>query len=1080
MAKKYKDAIKEDESNGTASYYHPDEKEALKFLASDSAPAPEQQDLNSHEQDAMAFLNKTPQTPAEPDDSLTLPEMGIKLAEGAGFGMTPYLAGGLGAVGRALGIKGAGNAIKDIDFSGIGSDATLDPKALEAEYDKNYKKEYDLQQGISKKAPLTSLGLNLAGGIATGKMLPTSLLQPLGNVTSELGAATKAQSIIHNIKNAAASGAILGAALPTESPDILDVGALKNRAANAAIGGTMGGVLTGAIEGIPAIADNIKGKAKNLIKNSSFEAGLDAGEKGIIFKTDKYDAMLNDKFDDDLRTIGKAVGAVKDQRSSEVADLAQEYRSSIENLKAQIQGIDEQLAAKTKDLTTANNTDIQRAFSAEKLKLQTKLDDQNNMLSNLIMDNSDLFKKSSSFIQEQLLKAVQKSKVKHESSLAPYANDLPDFWENLLQQNIDKVRGRASEDYKTLGQNLDKVNGALISRYQQDLTKYNGQLPKELFDKYQRLGFNGFDVKDMPVGFNIDAQAPIKKLFDSLNTIKKLPMADDAFAQKVTSLIDDKIKASVLQHAPSEGPIPLDKFKSLLNTSLDNGQETQSVLSRLKDLAAGLGTEDKTVAKKLNDALSAFDNEMRMSQSDTLRGLGQGDIADDILNLNKQYRDFATFRREINQKNAWDRTQNNTDKWAKRMIKDFINSDGYVNNETQQFVDSLINSPNAELKNYGQLLVDLRDKKLKLNQVNPENSEQINKLQTILSTLDSAKTPNVLPERVAGNVIAQKPNVNVQNNMKQIIDNVKIIDKLQREGATPDKIAAAKEELKYALSGKDIVNDLDSLNLSPEFKQQLLQLRDSVVGQKAINAGTHPEQMAISSSLNPNFREELAATEQALKEIENPVAKNILDKLVNLYSKDSADKYTPFNEALQGIVEEGANAKKLKTLGSKRLEYEQFLNELQAEAEAHPELKDVLNQTQDTVKNLIAREENLQGVLSMGSMGLIRSTGGYLGNTLGLMRKAAEPARKLGSGLYQGAKAFGASEEQYAGKNLQSTLEKFKKYKVFNSALKNVQSNMNDFQAMDSVRRAATINSLLQNPDTREAGKQLQEEYLGK
>ncbi len=1040
---------------------------------------------------------------ADDDDSgLSVSDKAIKLAEGGSFGMTPYASGGLGALGRILGIKGAGNALKDIDYSGLGSEATLNPSKLSEAYDTGYNKEQEVQEGISKKSPIESLLLNLAGGLSTGKMLPNKLLQPLGPATAN---ASKAGQIIHNIKNAAIGGAAMGAALPTESPDILSTDAIKNRAVNAGFGGVFGGALTGAIEGVPAVAGALRDKANKIISGTSFESGMDAGLKGMWFKSDAHTKYLSNLFDEDLKTIGTAVGGVKDARQELVKGRATELKNSIKELTNDIKSLettrDTNLKAATKNQMEQHNIQLHSAVETEKAKLSAKLEAMKTEASRLILDNSDLFSRTTGFLEDQIAKKVASNTIKKQTNTDFLKEVGPAQFENKLQGIIKDTGANRSGDYRLLDTKLNDLNNRLIGEYRNDLVKFNGELPPELLSKYEALGFNGANVKNMPDSFNIDASKPINKLFTGLGEFKNEKITDEALMNSLFGTEGkggqiNEIKDTILQHSPQEGPITLNKFRSLLNSDELNG--VQSQISKLRDNAYRLN--DRTLANKLDKLLSTFNNEMRLAQN---AGIATHDpeLAKFILDLNKKYQNFSTFRRNYSNKNEFLQGESKQDSALKREIKQYLQY-GETHPEADKFIRSLTESPNTELQQVGADLKELKSTADQIHAYNPErdiSTSVLEKNKSLLERIKAAqsKDPNLLGgEQTQGinQVLAEKPNVNVQNWLNKILQNKAEIANIKAGTSNPDSIARIKflqDEIDKTLSNGKVLEDLDELNISDKLRAELLNLRTN---REIIDANKTPAQNTVLDDfnqemayINPEGRQPknsmgnpmtksdvLKNSEESLRSLENPQVNTILDKLVGLHNNQDA-----FNAELEKVIRAGADKSKLESLGSKRYQLDKFLKELDSEVKqfSAPEVKSRL---EDMINAIKAREENLRGVVSLNSLGFVSSVPAYAGNLAGLLKKTTQPVRDVNRGIYQGGKAFLGAEDQYASQNLQGVLGKFQKYKMFDAALKNVQSNVNDFQNMDSVRRAAIINSLMQTPETREAAKQLQQEYMGK
>lgn len=1105
MPKSFKDYVKEQQDEGTYFTDVPQWNDD-NIIEDEAVATPEKIEAAKEDVPVWNEQNIINSEVEDPDNKFALPEsLAIKLAQGGGMGMTEYLAGGVGALGRIAGIKGLGNAMKDVDFSGFLTDATLNPTKLEEEYDKAYKTEQQLQREIFEEDPITSVVGNLAGGIATGRMLPTKLVQPLGPAKEGLSTAAR---IGHNVKNAVASGAILGAAMPTQSPDLVDSDALKERLINAGIGGVAGGVLTGAIEGIPAVAKAGADKFGKAIKNTSFGAGFEAGKKGMILKTDKHDAYLANLIDDDLKIFRNEIGGINDVRVKGLAEEISDTNAVIDDITSKIKlytdAKDKLLKDTTKELVDENKLKLINLIDAEKSKFDEALTVAKRNKAKLILDNSDIFKTTTNEIKS--FKNELLSSMKNEIDDLQRSVDvvLPDQMTSELGGDVQALGKSLQGNYKKINSGLDAINKKIISDYQQDLTKYNGELPEELFNKYVGLGFNGKNVKNMPTSFNFNAKEPITNFIDKISEISNLPATDK---DKSTLLkISDGISKLIQNHSPGLGPISLENFQSLMNTRQIGKDTVEAAINPYRDLALSL--ENKTIGRAVLDQFKKFNDSMRLVQAATVEPLDSR-LSKYILDTNKKYANFSALRRAVisGNESVLDPKLIDSDTAIRTNIKNYL-LHGADLSPTKNFLDGLASSPNKRIKDFLTKLENAREKVVQFKSIVPDDNIFVKELDDLLSGVKAADVADInlqQQEQIQGiqNIlnkglsnaptplksgvsVAERLDTPIQN-LKKVLSNISEINRIESGADNPESIERLKflkDEISKIMSDGRVTTALDDLNIDENFKKQLKGLASQ---RYEIDNNLNPRQTSVIGKFNQNMTQMvdgepkilsdiLSENEEYLKNLKSPKVNSLLDKLLKVY-----DDETKFYQQLQSMMEKGADPSELKTLGSKRKEFDLFLDEVLKDSQLMaPDVRARLEQMVQTMK---AREEHLRGVMSAGSIGLWSSIPGFAGNALGLGKPLSYPLRAVGQGVKRAAQAVAPNIDAVATKNTLQYAEQLKKYtkmKMFDSVLKNVNSNINEFNAMNMTRRAAIINSLMQNPDTRETAKQMQEEYLGK
>ena len=162
-----------------------------------------------------------------------------KFTEGATFGFSDELAGAFEAGGQAVGLKGLGGPVTDIEFTG---DPTLDKQKLLEAYQRGREAQRAKQQAAEEQFPKTALAADIAGGLA----MPGGVLKQAGKGALKLGGKQAAKQILKTgARKGAAAGAGIGAlegAGRTEE-DVLSEEGLKDIAESSLYGGLLGGAI---------------------------------------------------------------------------------------------------------------------------------------------------------------------------------------------------------------------------------------------------------------------------------------------------------------------------------------------------------------------------------------------------------------------------------------------------------------------------------------------------------------------------------------------------------------------------------------------------------------------------------------------------------------------------------------------------------------------------------------------------------------------------------------------------------------------------------------------------------------------
>jgi len=133
--------------------------------------------------------------------------------QGATAGFSDEFAGGIEALGKALGVEGAGGKLKDIKLSKEGP--TLDWEVLRDAYQKARDIEREALKKGKEENPSAALAANLAGGVLSpvNKIMPGASMMKQGAVVGGLTGLGAGEGDVKNQLVNTAEGAVMGGAL---------------------------------------------------------------------------------------------------------------------------------------------------------------------------------------------------------------------------------------------------------------------------------------------------------------------------------------------------------------------------------------------------------------------------------------------------------------------------------------------------------------------------------------------------------------------------------------------------------------------------------------------------------------------------------------------------------------------------------------------------------------------------------------------------------------------------------------------------------------------------------------------------
>lgn len=979
-----------------------------------------------------------------------------KLAQGASMNTTPYIAGATGFLGKLFGVDNAGNAIKDIGYN---SEDAFDFGKAADEYSENYQREYDLQNKIQEESPVLSTVANIAGGIATLPALPAKVLMPLGAAAKGAGFVSSAAK---GIGNAAIGGAAMGAIAPTSDAGLNLGERVENAAMGTAFGaglGAAGAALSGGAKVAGKVVDKFKKEAPTL-----YRAG-ELGYEGNFIHSKNYQNELVKRMNNAVEDVNVAVGEIGAKEKGVRDELAATLKIKIEGHKKDLADIDSKLEAKIADLYKSskgkNSRELHKLVdneiaNAEKAKavvterIETLANENKQYFGNIVDETKD-------YKQMQI-----DAKTLEQADAAEIANvQEPDSIKNRIQNSIREVGKYLGNQYNVFEGKLDKI------AEQQS----KGRLEQMINEFRQFHGKN--PSKDMIQSMKNSADAPFR--FGMVDDAGNGPL--QVLRSKIASIGEFNNDPSVVelvekQIAPflQEGDISLQDFRSLLNSTKENS----SILTKVRDAVA-----QKPGSKEYLSAFREFNDSMRQVRNGYIQKIDPK-LAKEFDALNKNYSDYAGYRDKYVKENTI--TQNLTPEQIANLdianttllgkVKQY-GKHGRVDKAAELY-DDFGRSINPEIARNQALLDDYRSAYSAFEDLpKPNVGTDINALDSAIGAVeDVAGISRPSKKQVMGLLKYENGQQISEDDLGKIVKNFAEIRKLEMDPTNPQGLIAIQ---KYKKDIGDILKGEAPQNIQniPEgvaFKIGKLTNEAKVIENKATDAmegariASENQKSALANKYGSSFESKL----DALKELENPTSKNILDDMIKLRSQQN-----DFARKVNDLIAKGADPEALKMTGFEGDRLDQLIAQITERAKGVPNLPD-MKKLSELAMDLNLVNTDIRGTLNTKSLGLIETAGPTVANMLGIVAGKGVKAIDAATGMVKAPINVGA---QMGQKAIAPTVETFRKLKSFDTALKNAGTNINDFNAMDAVKKAATIQTLMQNSATRETAKEMEKEY---
>lgn len=456
-------------------------------------------------------------TPLETQPESLSNTLVTKLAEGGSFGLDDELAGALSGIGRAAGVSGLGGKIKDIGLAEDGP--TLDMEKLLQAYRDTRDKTRGMKDQMSEESPILSPVMNLAGGLATGKMIPGKLMSPFGAAAADASLATK---VATGAANAAPLGGLAGLANGKADLTRGDLaGALDDVEHGATTGAVIGGAIPLAGETLKAVGrgasalvpQKLKDLATSMIPNkikNSYELGTQGVDKSDPEFYNKTLAEQNAMADEIADPI---LGQVKSNKDSQ--------RMAIENVEGKIKT--------SNDINARKLAETQAKVAAEQAETQNALQSKISQVDDDLAHSKALQEAATKATSAQEIEAINKDMVK-------------------VAENIQKRVYSVKQD---LGKQFDEIEAAaektgvvpdtqaVIQGVQDALAQNSTLLPAQIEAITKRLGaasdpggYQAFkNVKTTLVGFFKHADPTVRSAAKQAYSTLKSSYAD-ALEQK--------------------------------------------------------------------------------------------------------------------------------------------------------------------------------------------------------------------------------------------------------------------------------------------------------------------------------------------------------------------------------------------------------------------------------------------------------------------------------------------------------------------------------------------------------------------
>jgi hypothetical protein len=967
----------------------------------------------------------------------------IKATSGLTFGTLPYLQGGVEAAGQAVGVKGASGPIKDISLQ---EPAWLDADKLSQAYDEGYMTEKNLQNKIQERSPYISFAGDLTGGFAGGsaiakvaspmlaglaqtqrpslqvaKNLPNvinpeiPLLGDLSKIgTMDFTQAAKAPSYIERVTtgviNAAPLATAIGAVQPTEKPGLYPMERLQN----ATIANAINVPLTGAIEALPAAGRAAKKTGEFVwdVMPEDTKAGIKAGLEGI-------------------GPFTKAAKLKYEQINNRLVDffsnkvIPNERKAYVENLAKKNRELETTLSSLEGELATINDElDREKKQWADRMMTQLSEDEKKILAANRVAIEDK---------KQEIVGRLNQAKTDYERN------------NSLIVDSLDKEYAQLKlvQD-KSIKEDLEFLNN-------HEPRRFDNQVQETLLRLKEKLGgrYNDFEkeLANKKIRFNVaEARANLEtKLKDLENNALKTdkPNVED-LVQKTLDEIDTFM---------GDGEIGYDEYKTLLNgISKDpvTGKRIDPALRDIRAKANGLPSQNK-----FRQILDEFDNEVRERQVQHLDEIGEKELASEIKDLNNKYKDYKFYEENflnLSDKKTLDgkpiilENPSLRNRFAEAGKKGFL--DNGVTKEGlagESLINELSASQNPEVRQLADLIYKYYNSYNLLAKNQVKETPDMLGIKDLLNRLTRTGNINTAtPEDLKDMLPLDKNNLGIKH-LLDLYDTYHI----EKQGLADyqRKIMGTPNYMENPIFGKAL-NRIDEHRNN--IKHNFEQIPDvQMMNNKAAN-------------LQQSLESDIGVTKKAIVDLNNPVPQDFLDKAIQ-NDKPLEDLQKDIrNLIISGNVDRetgglGTDVQVLKNLVNR---IQKYASEYEA-AYGVPLDKDLRNM----VDKLSVAESQLAGnVVISGTKGNVIASPSALAKGINFVLHGLayltpnKSAKAVGGAGMSGTKML---------------LDKATKIRMVNSMLKNYNMTIQDLKQADSVKRAAVLNSLMQDPKLRQTVKEM-------
>ena len=902
----------------------------------------------------------------------------------------------------------------------------------------------------------------------------------------------------HALKSGMAVGAGIGAVAPT-SEGKLDLGERLQNTINGLVGGAIFGTLgQGAIELIGKGAEGLKNVEKNFPGIAeAWKAGYVDGD---FIKSMSYKSKVQDKIDDEINTLYGHIDSFSQERQAQIQDVTKKLNSFQEELDIQQANLKKALEQAKQKYTKDQKGDIKDFINSQIKEITEKIDDLTTKKENFIRENaSELLPGTIKLLDEQKANIIAQNKVKYEKL------------QQAIGKNIDRVesgiRGFITDAYENIGKDYDKLG---IEQQKAIAELRFNQLQAEAASTGEKLTPGVITrLKAQAIAdannYKIDTTAPVTKLLRDIITFEKNSEEMGEGSEKIVAEYIKRIYNTLAKYIDmNTGQISLTDFNALVNSKTINGVRHDSALSQIRaglstlSSDVGVSTTNNELISRFDKILSRFNDALRTQQEQQIANSGvknAGELADKVQKLNAQYywlskfdeeymrysqvpemiTDIATGKKVKVDKDITKRSYELTS-----LIKEFVEKG--PTSESKRLRGLLTKSAFDEISDF---MVDLnglrrqyvalqgKDKstgkglgtKAKIDAIDDALFDLKNKILPDSIDLDGkinnfnefvAKYKNLIPdekiESIRSNLDMAKMHENDIGRLGKYTEELRYGGRQGEVPTLPKDISGISDMVTVIIPDEKGFPVETQIPLKEAIKQRLLNIDEAELG---ISGGLNARKSAIEQAVreSPDYLRVSRGAAQAQAELDrlnNLKNTSTLEKLISM-----TDNRENLNAELRKIIE-AADPSTIKGLGTAHERLQNVISDIDAKLaqsgkeQLPPDQILKYQQLKSAITNI---ESDIRGMMSLKSLGFVESIPGVASNIAGLAAGAVK-------------KPVGLAARPIVSvyKNLKVAVNTLKTYGI---------ADIPSFLKLEASRRAAIINSMLQNPDTREAGDEL-------